>query len=154
MKRPGKKTEVDGITFDSAMESRYYKQLKEWKALGIVESFELQPEFILQERFTKFGRTIRPITYKADFFVVYTDGRIEVVDVKGYEDEVFRIRKKIFEYKFREYPLKLYTDELKRGEFIEYKDMIREKGKRKREIKQGAKPAGRGKRRTRVQKGK
>ena len=42
-----KKTVVDGITFDSKMESDYYVYLKAEKKAGRVKSFELQPEFIL-----------------------------------------------------------------------------------------------------------
>ena len=43
-----KKTIVDGIKFDSEMESHYYIYLKKLKEEGIVLEFELQPKYILQ----------------------------------------------------------------------------------------------------------
>lgn len=46
-----KKTIVDGIKFDSKMESDYYVYLKAEKAAGRVKSFILQPEYILQPKF-------------------------------------------------------------------------------------------------------
>ena len=46
-----KKTEVDGIVFDSQTEAGYYQYLKEEKRKGNVLSFTMQDEFILQEKF-------------------------------------------------------------------------------------------------------
>ena len=45
------KTVVDGITFDSKMESKYYQYLKAEKEAGRVKDFILQPEYILQPKF-------------------------------------------------------------------------------------------------------
>ena len=97
-----KKTEIDGIKFDSEMESHYYLYLKELKEEGVVVDFELQPAFILQEGFIKDGRKIRPITYKADFEVTYIDGHIEVIDVKGKMTEEFKLKRKMLLYKYRD----------------------------------------------------
>lgn len=46
-----KKTVIDGITFDSKMESEYYVYLKEEKKAGRVKDFKLQPVFILQPKY-------------------------------------------------------------------------------------------------------
>lgn len=97
-----KKTEIDGIKFDSEMESHYYLYLKELKEEGVVVDFELQPTFILQEGFIKDGKKIRPITYKADFEVTYIDGHIEVIDVKGKMTEEFKLKRKMLLYKYRD----------------------------------------------------
>ena len=97
-----KKTEIDGIKFDSEMESHYYLYLKELKEEGVVVDFELQPAFILQEGFIKDGKKIRPITYKADFEVTYIDGHIEVIDVKGKMTEEFKLKRKMLLYKYRD----------------------------------------------------
>lgn len=91
---------MDGIQFDSLAEARYYAQLKLLKASGDVKEFELQPKFILQEGYKKGRRSVAPITYRADFLVTYKDGRTEVIDVKGMRTEVYRIKKKMFEYKY------------------------------------------------------
>ena len=45
-----KKVTIDGIIFDSYMESQYYKYLKELQQQGIVKSYDLQVPFILRKR--------------------------------------------------------------------------------------------------------
>lgn len=97
-----KKTIVDGIKFDSEMESHYYIYLKELKEAGVVLDFELQPVYVLQEGFVKDGKKIKPITYKADFRVLYTDGHEEVIDVKGQLLSDFKLKRKMLLYKYRD----------------------------------------------------
>lgn len=97
-----KKTIVDGIKFDSEMESHYYIYLKELKEVGVVLDFELQPVYVLQEGFVKDGKKIKPITYKADFRVLYTDGHEEVIDVKGQLLSDFKLKRKMLLYKYRD----------------------------------------------------
>lgn len=101
-----KKTIVDGILFDSQMESHYYLYLKELKERGVVVDFKLQPVFILQEGFSKDGKRIQPIKYIADFEVTYNDGHVEIIDVKGKITEAFRIKRKILLYKYRDVDFK------------------------------------------------
>jgi hypothetical protein len=97
-----KKTEIDGIKFDSEMESHYYLYLIHLKEIGEVVDFELQPTYILQEGFTKDGKKIRPITYRADFRVIYVDGHEEVIDVKGKVTAEFSLKRKMLLYKYRD----------------------------------------------------
>ena len=101
-----KKTIVDGIKFDSEMESHYYIYLKHLKEIGEVVDFILQPTFLLQEGFNLNGKRIRAITYKADFRVIYKDGHEEVIDVKGKLTEEFKIKRKILLYKYRDITFK------------------------------------------------
>ena len=96
-----KKTEIDGIKFDSEMESHYYLYLKHLKEIGEVVDFELQPTYILQDGFIKDGKKIRPIQYKADFKVIYKDGHEEVIDVKGKLTAEFKLKKKMLLYRYR-----------------------------------------------------
>ena len=96
-----KKTIVDGIKFDSEMESHYYIYLKQLKEIGEVVDFVLQPTYLLQEGFNLNGKRIRPITYKADFKVIYKDGHEEVIDVKGKITEEFKIKRKMLLYRYR-----------------------------------------------------
>lgn len=92
---------VDGITFDSKKESLRYCQLVLMERAGIIKTFSLQPEFILQEGYRrKDGKTIRPIKYIADFKVEYPDGHIEIEDSKGFSTEVFKIKRKLLEAKY------------------------------------------------------
>ena len=97
-----KKTIVDGIKFDSEMESHYYIYLKQLKEIGEIVDFVLQPTYLLQEGFNLNGKRIRPITYKADFKVIYKDGHEEVIDVKGKITEEFKIKRKMLLYRYRD----------------------------------------------------
>ena len=101
-KYKNKKTMVDGIKFDSEMESHYYIYLKQLKEIGEVVDFILQPTYLLQEGFNLNGKRIRPITYKADFKVIYKDGHEEVIDVKGKLTEEFKIKRKMLLYRYRD----------------------------------------------------
>ena len=105
-KYKNKKTIVDGIKFDSEMESHYYIYLKQLKEIGEVVDFILQPTYLLQEGFNLNGKRIRPITYKADFKVIYKDGHEEVIDVKGKLTEEFKIKRKMLLYKYRDITFK------------------------------------------------
>lgn len=95
-----KKTIVDGIMFDSALEARYYQELVLRKRAGDILDFEIQPVFVLQEGFTFHCKKERPITYVADFAVTRRDGFlgtfIEVVDCKGMKTDAYRMKRKMF----------------------------------------------------------
>ena len=97
-----KKTIVDGIKFDSEMESHYYIYLKHLKEIGEVVDFILPTTYLLQEGFNLNGKRIRAITYKADFKVIYKDGHEEVIDVKGKLTEEFKIKRKMLLYRYRD----------------------------------------------------
>lgn len=98
-----RKTVVDGITFDSAKEAKYHIELKLRQKAGEIASFELQPTFILQEGFrTKNGKKEREIRYKADFRVVYPDGREEIVDTKGYKTKEYLLKRKMLLFRYPE----------------------------------------------------
>jgi len=98
-----KRTTVDGITFDSKKESLHYLELKQKEKLGHISELTLQPRFVLQEKFTdNEGNKIRAIEYVADFS--YKEcGRVVVHDVKGFENEYYKLKEKLFRYKYREY---------------------------------------------------
>ena len=98
-----KKVEIDGHVFDSRLEGRYYEHLLELMHDGVVESFEMQKPYTLLDKFPhpKTGKTIRAIKYVPDFEVIYTDGRVEVVDVKGMQTDVFRMKCKLFMFRYQ-----------------------------------------------------
>ncbi len=81
-----KKTLVDGITFDSKLESERYKQLKFMKHANEIRWFNLQPSFTLPGG----------IRYRPDFIVCDINGLIWVEDAKGRETKEFIIKKKQF----------------------------------------------------------
>lgn len=96
-----RKTEIDGITFDSAAEARRYVQLKMLEAAGEIKDIEIQPKWELQPSFKRGKRTIRAITYRADFrYTEVATGESVVEDVKGMETEVFRLKAKMLLYQY------------------------------------------------------
>ena len=103
-----KKVTLDGITFDSKIEASYYEYLKRLEQQGIVSEFLMQKEYIVFDGYTKDGKKVRPIKYKADFEVHYADNHIEVIDIKGFETADFKLKKKLFEYRYP-FTLKLLT---------------------------------------------
>lgn len=104
-----KPTQVDGIRFDSKMESRRYQELQLMVQAGEIERLELQPVFELQPKFTdRRGVKHTAIKYRADFR--YWDVRrgCEVIeDVKGHHTYEFQIKEKLFRYKFPELNLEI-----------------------------------------------
>lgn len=86
---------VDGVLFASKAEAARYVLLALRHRVGEIDALELQPEFLLQEPFTDAaGRKHRAIKYRADF--AYTEGGKRVVeDVKGFETQAYRLKKKM-----------------------------------------------------------
>lgn len=67
------RTTVDGQSFDSKAEAKYYQNLRLRQFAGEVAWFIRQPSF----------RLTGGVRYRADFLVVLTVGGVDVVDVKG-----------------------------------------------------------------------
>lgn len=107
------KTVADGIKFDSKLEAERYAQLKILERAGVIRGLELQPSFELLPSFRKNGKTWRKTVYKADFRYILCDGdRIIIEDVKGSTaviTDVFRLKQKLFEYKYPELSIKIVT---------------------------------------------
>jgi hypothetical protein len=100
-KYSNKKVILDNIKFDSKAEKNRYMELKILEKSGLIKELELQKEFELQPSFKKNGKTYRKITYKADFY--YFDNHLNryvVEDVKGYKTDVYKLKKKMFEYRY------------------------------------------------------
>lgn len=89
------KTQVRNIHFDSKAEARYFEELLILKKAGVVKEIILQPEYTLQEAFTREnGERVRAIRYRADFKITYRDGTVQVVDVKGHKTKEYLLKKK------------------------------------------------------------
>ena len=86
-----KKITADGHTFDSKKEHKRYCELKLLERGNKISGLELQPKFILQDKFRdKEGKAHRAITYSADFKYI-KDGKEVIEDVKAsakFKDEV------------------------------------------------------------------
>ena len=96
------KIAIDGHKFDSNAEGQRYLDLKLLERAGEIKDLRLQYKFILQEGYiNRDGRKVLPITYIADF--VYYDikrGCMVVEDVKGMLTDVYKLKRKMFEYKY------------------------------------------------------
>jgi len=102
-KYKNKKTIIDGIQFDSQKEGLRYKELRLLERAELIKDLKLQTTFELQPSFKKNNKTIRAITYKADFDYITKDGRHIVEDVKSKateKDKVYRIKRKMLQYKY------------------------------------------------------
>ena len=108
-----KKTVIDGIKFDSKLEAERYAQLKILERAGVIRDLELQPSFELLPSFRKNGKTWRRTLYKADFrYILAEDDSYIIEDVKGSTaviTGVFRLKQKLFEYKYPEYTISIVT---------------------------------------------
>ncbi|MBR6689723.1 MAG: DUF1064 domain-containing protein [Bacilli bacterium] len=100
-KYKNKKVVYDGIKFDSNCEMAYYIKLKMLEEKGIIKDLELQKSFELQPSFKLNGKTYQKITYKADFsYVSVEDNKIHIVDTKGFRTDVYKLKRKMFAYKY------------------------------------------------------
>ena len=97
------KTKVDNITFDSKLEAKRYKELKILEEAGVIKDLQLQPTYELIPTFKKDKKIYRKTTYKADFS--YYDNELKktvVDDTKGFKTDVYKLKKKMFEYKYKD----------------------------------------------------
>ena len=94
-----RKVTLDGFTFDSIAESRRYQELKLLLAAGEIAGLEIHPRYEIIPAYTRCdGKRIRATYYEADFS--YWDkaaSYVVVEDVKGFQTEGFRLKRKLFE---------------------------------------------------------
>ena len=109
-KYKNRKIVVDNIKFDSILEANRYQELKLLQRAKQISNLRLQVPFLLQEGFKKNGKTHRKIEYIADF-VYEENGQTIVEDTKGMKTETFKIKQKLFEYKYPELSIKIITRE-------------------------------------------
>ena len=96
------KSEYKGIMYDSRKECKRARDLDILQRGGLIEGLERQKKFVLQEGYVNNkGEKIREIGYFADFYYYDKIKNVWVAeDTKGMRTDVYKIKKKIFEYKF------------------------------------------------------
>jgi len=94
-----KKTEVNGILFDSKTEADYYSILLEREDRGEIHSLSMQPQFEILPSFQLRKRKVRGMHYTPDFFYMIGDD-VHVVEVKGYSRGEYLMRRKLFLWKY------------------------------------------------------
>jgi hypothetical protein len=97
-----RKTEVDGITFDSQAEARRWQHLKDLEARGTITDLCRQVSFELVPAVRFFGskRATPALRYIADFGYTDADGKRVVEDVKGALTRVYKIKKHLMKALF------------------------------------------------------
>lgn len=100
-KYKNKQTMYKGIKFDSIKEKEHYMLLEHYEKNGRIKELKRQVPFELIPKFDINGITRRKMTYKADFtYITTNDDKLHVVDVKGFKTDVYKLKKKLFEYKY------------------------------------------------------
>lgn len=95
MKYHAKKTELDGITFDSRKEADRYAELKLLERSGAIHNLRRQVRYELIPAQKKDGKTVeRACHYIADF-VYEENGKTVVEDVKGYRTKEYVLKRKL-----------------------------------------------------------
>lgn len=90
-----KKTDINGITFDSAKEARRYLDLKLLERCGDISNLERQVRY---ELLPKNGHE-RAVYYVCDFRY-NENGKLVVEDVKGVRTRDYILKRKMFKHKY------------------------------------------------------
>ena len=106
-KKSKEKRTLNGHEFSSDVEYKFYVYLLSKQEKGIVKNIIIQPRYLLQEKYVKYGKNVLPIYYISDFEVEYENGDIITYDVKGMSTPDFILKKKIFDYKYPDKILKV-----------------------------------------------
>lgn len=97
-----KKVIYKGIKFDSIKERNWYMVLENYVRNGRIKDLKRQVPFELIPTYKINNRTVRKMQYIADFtYITTNDNKLHIVDTKGYRTEVYKLKKKIFEYKYK-----------------------------------------------------
>lgn len=83
---------VDGIKFDSTIEAKRYKQLKNLQIAGLIKNLRVHPRYPIADG----------IIYEADFDYEDVERRIPLVveDVKGMRTKEYKIKIKLFKVRY------------------------------------------------------
>ena len=99
---PKEERTADGIVFASKREMDVYQTLKIAENVGMIRSLKLQPRYVVQPKMVLAdGTKQRAIVYVLDF-QFERGGKTVVVDVKGMETEVWKLKAKMFRARYPE----------------------------------------------------
>jgi len=94
----------NGNHYDSKKEAAYAKELDLRVKAKDIKSWERQVKVSLDVN------DYHITNYYLDFKIIHNDDSIEWIEVKGFETEVWRLKKKLFEAKLQElFPGSVYT---------------------------------------------
>jgi hypothetical protein len=84
------RTKINGYHFDSQKEAKRYLELLMLKKAGEIRFFTRQPILDLGGG----------VTYRPDFLIFWSNGKVTWEDVKGYQTKDFKMKKKLVEAKY------------------------------------------------------
>jgi len=93
-----RKTEIDGLQFDSQHEASRWCELQVMAVAGKVRGLRRQVPYELVPAFEAGGKRYRPMRYIADF-VYERDGRTVVEDAKGVRTPAYKIKAKLMAWR-------------------------------------------------------
>lgn len=96
-----KRTVIGGVAFDSKKEAERYVELKLLEKSGIICELKLQPRYELIPAYTLNNKKVRKVEYVADFEYAEKGKGVVIEDVKGMKTEVYKLKKKLFEYIYK-----------------------------------------------------
>jgi hypothetical protein len=85
------RTEVDGVSFMSKREAKYYSDFKLMERAGEIRQLELQPKYPIVVN------GVKVCTVILDFQFREKDGRLRVIDVKGMDNPLSKLKRKLVE---------------------------------------------------------
>lgn len=107
-----RKTEVNGILFDSKLEAERYQQLMLLQKAGEITGLQLQVEFQIFKGYVNpdTGEKTKSVTYVADFvYIEVNSNRMIVEDTKGIETADFRLKWKLVQSYYPQYEFRKVT---------------------------------------------
>ncbi len=111
------------MKFDSIAESREALRLAQLELDGVITDLSLQPEFELLPQYRVHTNKVKSglstqgsMKYTADFS--YKRGlEVFIVEVKGFADTAYKLRKKLFMYQMREFGVDVFVEVFARDRF-------------------------------------
>lgn len=122
---------IDDHVFPSILESKFYIYLKKNQKELNIKEFNIQVTFELQPKFKKGNKVIRAITYTPDFEITYKTGSKLYVDTKGKMTEEFKLKQKMFNYKYPELILVCLNYDVKNDKWYDIEAEKKNKRKKK-----------------------
>jgi hypothetical protein len=123
-KKVSRQVGKDVYLFDSQLEAKYFDKLVIKLKAGQIKQLIVQPEFVVQGNVkvstnkTKQGyMSLKEIKYIADFQFV-ENGKVVVVDTKGHETEVYRLKKKLFMARMEKFGVDEFIEAFKSQEIV------------------------------------
>lgn len=138
-----------GEMFDSELEAVYYRDVLLPRVLSGEIEVTRQAKFRIVPGFTKYGLTYRDRYYIPDFLVKYADGRMEAIDVKGHADQVFLMKRMLFDAAYPDIPLLIVKRVNKFGGWITVEEYAAHKKRERKETRALATRSNRPRRRAR-----